>query len=86
MKAIRLTSHAAAMDLVIEFPGNGVVPWQRFGPCSQFLMGTASEQGAETFMAHRQVVQYLQHVEENCNRYREQHNRLQGAHHLEQQH
>ena len=32
MKAIRLTSHAAAMDLVIQFPGDGVVPWQRFGP------------------------------------------------------
>ena len=56
MKAIRLTSHAAAMDLVIQFTGNGVVPWQRFGPCSQFLMGTASEEGAKTLMAHWKVV------------------------------
>ena len=84
MKAMKLTSHAAAMDLVIEFPGDRVVPWQRFGPRSSLFMGTASEEGAETLMAHRQVVQYLQHIEENRNRDRVQHNRLERTHHLEQ--
>ena len=43
-----LTSHAAAMDLVVEFPGNRVVPRQRFGPISQFFMSAASEEGAQT--------------------------------------
>ena len=43
-----LTSHTAAMDLVVEFPGNRVVPRQRFGPIPQFLMGAASEEGAQT--------------------------------------
>ena len=84
MKAIKLTSHATAMNLVIEFPGNRVVPRQRFRPRSQFLMGTASEEGTETFVAHRQVVQDLQHIEENRNRHREQHNGLERTHHLEQ--
>ena len=58
-----LTGHTAAMDLVIQFSGDRVVPWQRSGPGSEFLMGTASEQGAITFMAHGQVVQDLEHVE-----------------------
>ena len=62
MKAIRLTSHTTSMDLVIQFPGNGVVPRQRFGPRSQLFMGATSEQGAETFVAHRQVMQNLEHV------------------------
>ena len=48
MKAIRLTSHATAMDLVVEFPGDRVVPGQRFGPISQFFMGASPEQGAQT--------------------------------------
>ena len=73
MKAIRLTSHTTAMDLVIQFSGDGVVPWQCFGPSSQLFMGTTSEQGTETFVAHRKVVQYLQHIEENRDGYREQH-------------
>ena len=47
-KAMTLTSHAAAMDLVVEFPGNRVVPRQRFGPIPQFLVGAASEEGAQT--------------------------------------
>ena len=63
MKAMKLTSHAAAMDLVIQFPSDGVVPRQRSGPGSYFFVGTATEQGTETLMAHRQVVQDLQHVE-----------------------
>ena len=37
-------------------------------------------------MAHWQVVQDLQHVEENRDRDREQDNRLERTHHLEQQH
>ena len=81
---MKLTSHATAMNLVIQFSGNGVVPRQRFGPRSQFLMGTASEEGAETFVAHRQMVQNLQHIKQNCNWHREQDNRLERTHHLEQ--
>ena len=34
MKAIKLTSHTTAMHLMVEFPGNGVVPRQRSGPGS----------------------------------------------------
>ena len=45
-KAITLTSHAAAMDLVVEFPGNRVVPRQRFGPIPQLFMSASPEQGA----------------------------------------
>ena len=59
MKAIRLTRHSAAMDLVIEFPGNRVVPRQRFRPIAQFFVGAASKQGAETFVTHREVVKNL---------------------------
>ena len=51
-----LTSHTAAMDLVIEFPGNGMVPRERFGPIPQFFVRTATEQRAEQLMAHGQVV------------------------------
>ena len=74
------------MDLMVEFPGHGVVPWQRFGPIPQFFMGTASEEGAQTVLAYREVMQLLQHVEQHGDRYRVQHNGLQRAHHLEQQH
>ena len=73
---MKLTSHTASMDLMIEFPGNGMVPRQRFGPIPQLFVGAPSEQGAETFMAHREVMQDLQHIKENSNRYREQHNGL----------
>ena len=55
-KAMKLTSHTAAMDLVIQFSGDGVVPRERFGPLSQLLMRTASEQRAEQLVAHGQVV------------------------------
>ena len=54
-----LTSHATAMDLMIEFPGNGVVPRQRFRQIAQFFVGVASEQGAETFVTHREVMKNL---------------------------
>ena len=59
MKAIKLTSHATAMHLMIEFPGDRVVPRQRFGPIPQLFVGAASEQGAETFVTHRQMMQDL---------------------------
>ena len=49
-------------------------------------MGASPEQGAETLVAHRQVMENLQHLNQDRDRNGEQHNRLQGAHHLEQQH
>ena len=57
-----LTRHPTVMDLMIQAPGNGVVPRQHFGPVPQFLMGTSSEQGGQTFLAHREVMQLLQHA------------------------
>ena len=72
-----LTRHATAMHLMIEFPGNGVVPRQRFGPIPQLFMGAASEEGVQTFLAHREVVEDLQHIKQDRNRYRVQDNRLQ---------
>ena len=57
-----LTSHAASMHLVIQFPGDGMVPRERFRPISQLFMGAATEQRAETLVAHRQVMENLQHV------------------------
>ena len=62
MKAVKLTSHAASMDLMVEFSGNGMVPRERFRPIPQLLMRAATEQRAEQLMAHGQVVQYLEHV------------------------
>ena len=58
-KQMGLTRHATAMHLMIEFPGDRVVPRQRFGPIPQFLMSAASEEGAETFVTHREVMQDL---------------------------
>ena len=74
-KAITLTSHAAAMDLMIELPGNRVVPRQCLGPIAQFFMRASPEQGAQTILAQRQVPQGLQHVEQHGDGYRVQHNR-----------
>ena len=79
-----LTRHATAMHLVIQFPGDRVVPRQRFGPIPQFLMGAASEEGAETFVTHREVMGNLQHVKQDGDWYGVQHNRLQRVHHLDQ--
>ena len=59
---MKLTSHTAAMDLVIQFSSNGVVPRERFGPIPQLFVGAATEQRAEQLMAHGQVVQDLEHV------------------------
>ena len=75
MKAIRLTSHATAMDLVVEFPGDRVVPRQRFGPISQFLVGASSEEGAQAFLAYREAVQHLQGFKQHGDRHGIQHNR-----------
>ena len=81
---MKLTSHAAAMHFVVQFSGDGVIPRQCSGPGSQFFMGATSKQGTETLMTHWQVVQDLQHVKQDRDRDRAQHNRLQRAHHLEQ--
>ena len=72
-----LTSHTAAMDLMVEFSGDGVVPRERFGPIPQLFMGAATEQRAEQLVAHGQVVQDLEHVNQDRNRNGEQHNRLE---------
>ena len=78
-----LTSHTATMDLMIQFPGDGMIPREHFGPISQFFMGAASKQRAEQLVAHGQVVQKFQHVNQDRNRYREQNQRLKRTHHLE---
>ena len=59
MKAMKLTSHTAAMHFVVQFSGDGVVPRERFGPGSQLFMRASAEQCLETFMAHGQVVENL---------------------------
>ena len=71
------------MDLMVEFPGDGVVPRERFRPIPQLLMRTATEQRAEQLMAHGQVVQYLEHLYQDRNRHREQYDRLERTHHVE---
>ena len=83
-KQMGLTRHSAAMDLMVEFPGDRVVPRQRFRQIPQLFMSTSSEQGAQAFVTHQEVAQQLQHVKQNRNRYRVQHNRLERTHHLEQ--
>ena len=65
------------MDLVIQFSGNGVVPRERFRPISQLFMGAATEQRAEQLMAHGQVMQDLEHVNQYRDRHGEQHDRLE---------
>ena len=57
------------MDLMIEFSGDGVVPRERFCPISQLFMGAATEQRAEQLMAHRQVMQDLEHIYQDRNRH-----------------
>ena len=57
------------MDLVIQFPGDGMVPRERFCPIPQLFMGAATEQRAEQLMAHRQVMQDLEHVYQDRNRH-----------------
>ena len=57
------------MDLVIQFPSDGMVPRERFRPIPQLFMGAATEQRAEQLMAHRQVMQDLEHVYQDRNRH-----------------
>ena len=64
-----LTSHTAAMDLVIQFSSDRVVPRERFGPISQLFVRTATEQRAEQLMAHGQVVQDLEHLNQHRDRH-----------------
>ena len=59
---MKLTSHTAPMHLMVQFPGDRVVPRERLGPIPQLFMSTATEQRAEQLMAHRQVVENLQHI------------------------
>ena len=75
-KEMTLTGHTASMDLMVEFPGNGMVPRERFRPIPQLFMGAATEQRTEQLMAHGQVVQDLEHVDQDRNRHGEQHNGL----------
>ena len=65
------------MDLMIQFPGDGMIPRERFGPIPQLFMGAATKQRAEQLMAHGQVVENLQHVDQYGNRYGEQHDGLE---------
>ena len=78
-----LTSHTAAMHLMIQFTSDGVVPRERFCPIPQLFMGAASKQRTEQLMAHGQVVENLQHVDQDRDGHGKQHNGLQGAYHLE---
>ena len=72
-----LTNHTTAMNLVIQFSGNGVIPRERLSPRSQFFVSTTSKQRTETLVAHWQVVQDLQHLNQNRDGYSVQHNRLE---------
>ena len=72
-----LTGHTASMDLMIQFSSDRVVPRERFRPIPQLFMGAATEQRAEQLMAHGQVVQDLEHVDQYGNRHREQYDRLE---------
>ena len=64
-----LTGHATAMDLMIQAPGHGVVPRQRFGPIPQLFVGAASEEGAQAFLTHPEVMQLLQHLKQHGDRH-----------------
>ena len=64
------------MHLVIEFLGDRVVPRQRFGPIPQLFVGASLEQGAETFVTHREVMENLQHVKQDRDGYGVQHQGL----------
>ena len=58
-KKLKLTRHFSAMDLVIQAPGNWMVPWQCFGPIPQLFPTTASEQGTLAVLSDGQVPQHL---------------------------
>ena len=71
------------MHLVIQFPGDRVVPRERFGPIPQLFMRTASKQRAEQLMAHGQVVENLEHLNQYGDRHGEQNQRLERTHHVD---
>ena len=81
---MKLTSHTTAMHLVIQFSGNGMIPREHLSPRSQFFVSTTSKQRTETLVTHWQVMQNLQHIDENRNWHREQNQRLKRTHHVEQ--
>ena len=92
MKAVKLTSHTTSMHLVIQFPGNRVVPRERLGPIPQLFMRTSAKQRTEQLVAHRQMVENLQHLYKHSDWHGIQNNRLERVtkvarvDHLEQQH
>lgn len=61
-KAIGLTSHSTAMDFVIQFSGNGMVPMQCLSHISQFFKAAPSEQGAQTVFPQGKMPHRLQQV------------------------
>ena len=61
-KAIGLTSHSTAMDFVIQFSGNGMVPRQCLSHISQFFKGAPSEEGAQTVFPQGKMPHRLQQV------------------------
>ena len=65
------------MNLMVEFPGDRVVPRERFGPRSKLFVGASSEEGVEAFVAHRQVMENLEHVDQYGDGHREQNQRLE---------
>ena len=77
-----LTGHTAAMDLMIQFSGDRVVPREGFRPIPQLFVRTTTEQRAEQLVAHGQMVENLQHLYQHGDGNREQNQRLQGAYHL----
>ena len=72
------------MDLMIQFPGDRVVPRERSRPIPQLFVGTTSKQRTVQLVSHGQVMQDLQHVYQDRNRYREQNQRLERIHHVGQ--
>ena len=80
---MKLTSPTTAMHLMVQFSGNGMVPRERFRPIPKLFMRTATEQRAEQLVAHRQVVENLQHLYQHGDGHGEQNQRLERTHHLE---
>ena len=83
-KAMTLTSHTAAMNLMIQLTSNRVVPRQCLGPIPQFLVGAATEKGAQAVTSQRRMPHQLQGIKQHSDRHRVQYHRLQRAHHLDQ--
>ena len=81
-KAMTLTSHTTAMHFMVQFPGDRMIPRERFSPRSQFFVGATSKQGAEQLMAHRQMMHDLQHLNQHSNRHGKQNQRLERIHHV----